>query len=82
MTGRDRIISRSTGDESPTGTVLGFLKTGVAILVVFGALGLVAKTAYDALPTDLAFPGLLVALALLGFGGLYAVLRIRDWLRR
>lgn len=81
MTGRDRIIARSTGNESSAGTVLGFLKTSLAVLVVFGALGLVAKTAYDALPPELAFPGLLVTLALLGFGGLYATLRIRDWLR-
>ncbi|UPV99013.1 hypothetical protein M0R88_10795 [Halorussus gelatinilyticus] len=78
MTGRSGPIRRASGGESSSGSLGSTLVTAVAVAAVFAGVGVVAKLVYDALPPGLAFPGFVVALAVSGFGGLYAVLRLRD----
>lgn len=78
MTGRIGPILRSNAGETSSGGLGATLVTAVSVVAVFAGVGVVAKLVFDALPAGFALPGLLVTLAVLSFGGLYAVLRLRD----
>ncbi|WP_276300223.1 hypothetical protein [Halorussus lipolyticus] len=78
MSGRERPITGSLAGESSARSVRGVVVTGGSIVGVFVVLGVVATVVYDAVPVGVRLPALVVGLAVLGVGGLYAVLRIRD----
>jgi hypothetical protein len=78
MTGRERPITGALTGESSASGLASALVTGVSIIAVFVALGVLAKVVSDVAPLGVRLPALLATLAVAGFGGLYAVLRIRD----
>jgi hypothetical protein len=78
MSGRERPITGALGGESSASGLASVLVTGVSIIAVFVALGVLAEVVSDVAPLGVRLPALLVTLGIGGFGGLYAVLRIRD----
>lgn len=75
---RDRLTAAKTSDSANIGRkLLDMVGAGVLLLVV----GVAIISVFAILPSYMGMTELLVILAVVGLGGMYAILKVNDWRR-